>query len=390
MTHPWTSRATDVARLRAALDRAPAVLVTGARQVGKTALTRRELAPDRAHYFDLENPRDRARLADPLLALESLDGTVVIDEAQRMPELFPVLRVLIDQDRRAGRFLLLGSASPDLVGLGSESLAGRVALVELGPLALPEVGQNGLDRLWLRGGLPEAFHATSDVAAAAWLDDYIATFLERDLAQLGVRVPATTMRRFWTMLAHRHSGAWSGADMARSLGSSEPTARRYLDSLTDALVVRQLPPWFANISKRQVRSPKVYLRDTGTLHRLLGIESMVDLLAHPIVGASWEGLVVEHVARWGVPVYFWRTHAGAEIDVVADLGRTQWGIEVKRTDSPAVTPSMRHALADLELERIVVVHAGPDRFSLGPRIEAVPAREFLLWGGPEVEAAAAS
>ena len=383
MKGQWTSRDRDIVRLREALDRAPAVLVTGARQVGKTSLIRAEFAPDRSHYFDLEDPRDRARLADPMLALEALGGMVVIDEAQRMPELFPLLRVLIDGDRRAGRFLLLGSASPDLVGLSAESLAGRIAMVELGPLALAQVGAASLDRLWLRGGLPPAFHAPSDAAAAAWLDDYIATFLERDLAQLGVRVPATTMRRFWTMLAHRHSGTWNGADMARSLGTSEPTARRHLDALTDALVVRQLPAWFENIGKRQVRSPKVYVRDTGALHRLLGIGALEDLLSHPIVGASWEGLAVEHVARWGLPVYFWRTQAGAEIDILVDVGRARWGIEVKRTDSPTVTPSMRHALVDLALDRIIVVHAGPDRFALAPRIEAVPAREFLLWTGPE-------
>ena len=353
------------------------MLLTGPRQVGKTSLARRCLAADRTHYFDLEDPRDQARLADPMLALEATVGTVVIDEAQRMPALFPALRVLIDQDRRPGRFLLLGSASPELVGLGSESLAGRIALVELGPLGLGEVGADNLAAWWLRGGLPEAFTSPGDTAAAAWTDDYITTFLERDLALLGSRVPATTMRRFWTMLAHRHAGTWNGADMARSLGASEPTARRYVDALTDALVVRQLQPWVANIGKRQVRSPKIYLRDTGALHRLLGIGTMPDLLSHPIVGASWEGLVVEHVARWGVPLYFWRTQAGAEIDLVLDLGSERWGIEIKRTDSPAVTPSMRHALEDLGLSRIIVAHAGPDRFPLAPRIEAVPASALL-------------
>lgn len=317
-----------------------------------------------------------------MLALESLTGTVVVDEAQRMPELFPMLRVLIDQDRRAGRFLLLGSASPELVGLGAESLAGRIALVELGPLGLAEVGAGELDRLWFRGGLPEAFTAPTEQAAGEWLGDYISTFLERDLAQLGTRVPATTMRRFWTMLAHRQSGAWNGAEMARSLGTSEPTARRYLDALTDALVVRQLQPWLANIGKRQVRSPKTYLRDSGTLHRLLGIAATEDLLAHPILGASWEGMVVEHVARWGYPLYFWRTQAGAEIDIVVDFGSAQWGIEVKRTDAPKVTPSMRHALEDLGLERIIVAHAGPDRFGLAERVQAIGVAELLVSDGP--------
>ncbi|WP_084125335.1 ATP-binding protein [Demequina sp. NBRC 110054] len=385
MNESWLPRDHDAARLQSALNRSPAVLLTGQRQVGKTSLVRKQLNPQRSHYFDLEDPRDQARLTDPILALERLSGTVVIDEAQRMPDLFPTLRVLIDQDRRPGRFLLLGSASPDLVGLGAESLAGRVALVELSPFGLAEVGADHLNSLWLRGGLPESFTAVDDAAAGAWLGDYISTFLERDLAQLGSRVPATTMRRFWTMLAHHHSGTWNGADMARSLGASEPTARRYLDSLTDALVVRQLKPWVANIGKRQVRSPKVYLRDSGTLHRLLGIPTLDDLVSHPILGASWEGLVVEHIARWGLPMYFWRTQDGAEIDLIIDFGSTQWGIEIKRTDSPKVTPSMRHALTDLGLERIIVVHAGPDRFPLAERIEAFSATELLTSDGPPTD-----
>ncbi|MGC4174704.1 ATP-binding protein [Demequina sp.] len=383
MNTPWIERSVAQARLDTALHRAPATLLTGLRQVGKTTLARRHLAPDEAHYFDLEDPRDLARLADPILALERLDGTVVIDEAQRLPSLFPALRVLIDADRRPGRFLLLGSASPDLVGLGAESLAGRVALVELGPLGVPDAGAGSLDTLWLRGGLPPAFAAADDEAGFAWLGDYVSTFLERDLAQLGVRVPATTMRRFWTMLAHRHSSPWNGAEMARSLGASEPTARRYLDALTDALVVRQLQPYLANIGKRQVRSPKVYLRETGLLHALLGISSTTDLLSNPIVGASWEGLIVEHVAGWGVPVYFWRTQAGAEIDIVIEVDGRRWGIEVKRTDAPSVTPSMRHALGDLELERILVVHAGDQRYPLAERIEAIGAAQFLAATSPE-------
>lgn len=380
MNSEWIERRSDVDALRAALDRAPVALLTGPRQAGKTSLARRAFNVPASHYFDLEDPRDQARLADPMLALENLDGLIVIDEAQRAPGLFPALRVLVDADRRAGRFLLLGSASPELVGLGAESLAGRIALVELAGLSLADVGPGALDRLWLRGGLPPAFAASADEAASQWLGDYVATFLERDLALLGVRTPATTMRRFWTMLAHRHSGLWSGAEMARSLGVSEPTARRHLDALTDALVVRQLQPWLANIGKRQVRSPKVYLRDSGALHRLLGIDSMVGLLSHPVVGASWEGLVVEHVASWGEPVYFWRTQAGAEIDVVVDMAGELWGVEIKRTDSPTVTPSMRHALEDLGLARIIVAHAGAHRFPLAERIEAVPVRELLATG----------
>lgn len=361
------------------------MLLTGPRQVGKSSLVRRELAPDGSHYFDLEDPRHLARLADPVLALEQLEGTVVIDEAQRMSALFPVLRVLIDADRRPGRFLLLGSASPELVGLSAESLAGRLALLELGPLSLADVGPDRLDDLWFRGGLPESFRAASDLEASAWLGDYILTFLERDLAQLGTRVPATTMRRFWAMLGHRQGALWNGAEFARSLGSSEPTARRYVDALTDALMVRQLQPWHANIAKRQVKSPKVYLRDAGTLHRLLEIPTRAALLSHPILGASWEGFIIEHIAALGLPTYFWRTQAGAEIDVVLARGSRLTGVEIKRTDSPSVTPSMRHALHDLGLERIVVVHAGPDCFPLADRIDAVGAVDFLTDPGAALE-----
>lgn len=384
MNDTWIPRPDDANRLREALDRAPVVLLTGPRQVGKSSLVRRTLAPDSSHFFDLEDPRDLARLAEPTLALERLTGTVVIDEAQRLPQLFPVLRVLVDADRRPGRFLLLGSASPELVGLSAESLAGRIALLELAGLSVADVGRDHVDARWARGGLPEAFTAPTDALAAAWLNDYVATFLERDLAQLGFRMPATTMRRFWTMLAHHHSGLWSGATMARSLGQSEPAARRYLDALTDALVVRQLQPWVANIGKRQVKAPKVYVRDTGTLHRLLGLETLDDLLSHPVVGASWEGFILEHIANWGAPIYYWRTQAGAEIDVVVQVGARLVGVEVKRTDAPAVTPSMRHALTDLELERIVVVHAGTARFPLAERIEAVGAAEFLTGAGRDL------
>lgn len=383
MVEPLLPRPTAAARVRAALERAPVVLLTGPRQAGKSTLARAVLSPDRAHTFDLEDPRDAARLAEPTLALSALAGPVIIDEAQRQPELFPVLRVLADEDPRPGRFLILGSASPDLVGLGAESLAGRVALVDLGGFRLDDTGQKHLEDLWRRGGLPRSFLAADEKTSCAWRDDYIATFLERDLANLGVRTPATTMRRFWTMLAHYHGQTWRGAELARAFGMSESTVRRYLDALTDALVVRQLTPWFANIGKRQVRAPKVYIRDSGTVHRLLGIADQADLLAHPKVGATWEGFVIEQLlADENVrDPWFWATHGGAEIDLLATVEGASVGIEVKRTDRPSATPSMRHALADLDLQRIVVVHAGQDRFPLAERIEAVPAAEALLPGG---------
>ncbi len=378
------ARPIDEERLRDALDRAPIVLLTGPRQAGKSTLAHRVLAPPPSHVFDLEDPRDLARLAEPTLVLPGLAGTVVIDEAQRRPDLFPILRVLVDEDRRPGRFLVLGSASPDLVGLAAESLAGRVALVELACFRVADVGPGNLDRLWERGGLPPSFLAADDAASSAWRDDYVATFLERDLANLGFRLPATTMRRFWTMVAHYHAQVWNGAELARALGLSQPTVSRYLDALTDALVLRQLQPWFANIAKRQVRSPKVYVRDTGLLHALLGTRASHDLHGHPKVGASWEGFVLEQLlALPGVrDPWFWATHAGAELDLLVDVDGERVGVEVKRTAQPRVTPSMRHALADLELDRIVVAHPGAHRFPLADRIEAVGAAELLsdgLW-----------
>lgn len=374
----------DEERVRSALGRAPVVLLTGPRQAGKSTLARTLVEPAPSHHFDLEDPRDAARLAEPTLALEHLSGTVVLDEAQRAPDLFPVLRVLVDADRRPGRFLVLGSASPALVGLASESLAGRVALVELPGLRIADVGADAIDRAWLRGTLPPSFLADSEQLSASWRDDYIATFLERDLTNLGIRIPASTMRRFWTMLAHYHGQLWNGAELAGALGISQPTVRRYLDALTDALMVRQLPPWFANIGKRQVRAPKVYLRDSGLLHRLLGIDDAVALDRHPKVGASWEGFVLEQLlGRHPVrDPSFWRTHNGAEIDLRLEVSGARIGVEIKRTDRPTVTPSMRHALTDLELDHLVVIHAGRHEVHLGDRITAVPAADVLVDGLP--------
>ncbi|MGQ0465216.1 MAG: ATP-binding protein [Sporichthyaceae bacterium] len=370
-------RSAEEAALRAALRRSPVVVLTGPRQAGKSTLARTVVGPAPSHHFDLEDPRDLARLGEPTLSLPGLDGTVVIDEAQRRQDLFPILRVLADADDRPGRFLVLGSASPDLVGLAAESLAGRVALVEMGGFRVADVGPDALDELWSRGSLPRSFLAESTATSAAWRDDYIATFLERDLANLGVRTPSTTMRRFWTMLAHFHAQTWNGAELARALGVSEPTVRRYLDALTDALMIRQLQPWYANIAKRQIRSPKIYLRDSGLLHRLLGIDDHHQLLGHPKVGASWEGFVLDQILRLelGHP-WFWGTAAGAELDLFLETGGRRIGIEIKRTDRPTVTRSMRSALTDLELDRLVVVHAGGMSFPLADRIDARPARDL--------------
>jgi len=325
---------------------------------------------------------DDSRLGDPTPTLPRLAGTVVIDEAQRRPDLFPVLRVVVDSDRRPGRFLVLGSASPDLVGLAAESLAGRVTLLELGGFRLGDVGSERLGQLWVRGGLTLSYLAADDRRSVEWREDYLRTLLERDLVNLGFRVPATTMRRFWTMLAHYHAQTWNGSELARALGVAQPTVRRYLDALTDALVVRQLQPWFANVAKRQVRSPKVYVRDSGLLHRLLGVEDEDALLGHPKVGASWEGFVIEQIIAQPAVTqpWFWATQAGAELDLLVTVGNQQIGIEVKRTDRPCVTPSMRHAMADLGLGRIVVVHAGADSFPIAEGIDAVAADRVLVEG----------
>lgn len=377
-------RPIDAQSLREAISHAPVTLLTGPRQTGKSTLVGQTVDSSPAAYFDLEDHRDLARLAEPMLALRDAGETIVIDEAQQMPELFPSLRVLVDEDRRPGRFVVLGSASPDLVGLGSESLAGRVTFVELGGFRLADVGLDRLDRLWLRGGLPESFVATADEASSRWRDDYISTFLERDLANLGFRFPATTMRTFWTMLAHYHGQTWNGARIARSIDVSESTVRRYVDALSDALVVRQLPPWYANIPKRQIKSPRVYIRDSGLLHRLLGISSMYDLERSPMLGASWEGMVVEQILTRFAPAHpsYWSTHGGAELDLRLEINGRVLGFEIKRTAQPAVTKSMHIAQADLDLDHLFVVYAGPHRFPLTDHITAIGATDLLTAQDP--------
>jgi hypothetical protein len=367
-----------VARLTALLRQFPVVALLGPRQVGKTTLARQvvEARRGRTAFFDLENTEDLARLADPLLALRGETGLVVIDEVQRLPDLFRTLRVLVDEPGNRRQFLLLGSAAPELLRQGSESLAGRIAYHELDGFQLDEVGVERLPRLWLRGGFPRSLLARSDTASERWREEFIRTFLERDVPQLGLRLPAPALRRFWTMVAHYHAQAWNGAELARAFGVAHTTVRRYLDVLTETFMVRQLPPWHANLAKRQVRSPKVYLRDTGLLHTLLGVRTTRDLESHPKVGASWEGFAVGAVldrlgARPG-EAYFWGTHAGAELDLLVVRGSTRVGFEIKRTSAPAITPSMRAALADLKLQRLDVVHGGRETFTLGDRIRAVP------------------
>lgn len=345
--------------------------------MGKTTLARAlvERQAASATRFDLEDPDDLARLAEPKLALGALDGLVVIDEVQRRPELFPVLRVLVDRPQARARFLILGSASPDLLRQGSETLAGRIAFHELEGFALDEVGMEQSDKVWLRGGFPRSFLAPTDQDSAAWRREFVRTFLERDLPQLGIQVPAATLHRFWGMLAHHHGQVWNAAELARALGVAGSTVRRYLDLLTGTLVIRVLQTWHENLGKRQVKSPKVFVADTGLLHALLGISTRDDLERHPKVGASWEGFVLREVMRqFGArpeECFFWATHAGAELDLFVVRGRRRLGFEIKRTTSPTVTRSMHAALEALGLERLDVIHAGEHTFPLRDRIRAV-------------------
>ena len=358
----------------------PVVAIVGARQVGKTTLAGQvseawKRSP--TSTFDLESPADLARLDDPLRALQDLRGLVVLDEVQHLPEVFRVLRVLADRPRRPASFLVLGSASPPLLQQSSESLAGRIAYWELGGLRLGEVGSERLSRLWLRGGFPRSYLAASNQRSSTWREEFIRSFLERDLPQLGVRISAATLRRFWSMLAHYHGQVWNASEMGRALGADYKTAQRYLDVLSSTFVTRVLKPYHANIRKRQVKSPKVYVADSGLLHTLLRLQSMRDLEGHPKVGASWEGFLLDQVCqRLAVSAeqaYFWSTHGGAEIDLVVERGRKLHGFEFKRTVSPQVTASMHTAIDDLGLASLCVVHAGRESFKLRRGVHAVAA-----------------
>lgn len=367
-------RPSIVARIRRALRRSRVVLLSGPRQCGKTTIARELLSEESINYFDLEDPTALARLDEPMTALQALKGLVVIDEVQRRPDLFDVLRVLADRRSKPARFLILGSASGELLRQSSESLAGRVEPITMGGFSLAEVGASRGDRLWRRGGFPLSYLARSEADSLSWRKELIRTLLERDLPQWGVRVPATALGRFWTMLAHYHGQTWNAAEPARALGVDESTTRRYLDLLSDAYMIRQLPAWHANLGKRQVKAPKVYVRDSGLLHRLLGIDTSKALVSHPKVGASWEGFVIEQVLMTEPhdEACFWATHQGAEIDLVLRRGDRLLGVECKRKDAPTMTPSIRIARADLGLERVVVVYPGARRYPLAEGVEAVP------------------
>lgn len=366
----------------------PIVSIVGPRQAGKTTLARMlaEQTAEAVHFFDLESPADLARLANPELVLGSLRGLVILDEVQRRPDLFPLLRVLSDRPGTPARFLVLGSASPALIKEGSESLAGRVSFVDVTGFSLAELGGGDLYRLWWRGGFPRATLANTDAAARQWHEDFRRTFLERDIPQLGIQVPAATLGRFWTMVAHFHGQVLNLAELARALGSSEPTARRYLDILSGTHMVRQLAPWFENLRKRQVRSPKVYIRDSGLLHALLGIPDVAGLQSHPKLGASWEGFCLEQILSvcGDRAAHFWGTHSGAELDLLLLHGGRRLGFEFKFSDRPATTKSMRIALQDLALDHLYVVHPGEHEFPLDESITAMPLPRLVdvLRSGP--------
>lgn len=366
-------------RIRKSLRRSRIVVLTGPRQSGKTTLARALVATDSPNYFDLEDPTAVSRLDQPMTALASLRGLVVIDEIQRRPELFPVLRVLADRKPLPARFLLLGSASPTLLRQSSESLAGRIEVIEIGGLAITEVGEKLLNRHWQRGGFPLSFLARTNEDSAAWRRHFLQTFLERDVPQLGITVAAPTLLRFWTMVAHMHGSIWNAADPARSLALGESTIRRYLDLFTSLLVVRQLPAWHENLGKRQVKAPKVYVRDSGLLHTLLGIQSESALLGHPKLGASWEGYVLEQLLTVLAPdeAYFWATHQGAELDLLTFKSGRRLGFEIKHADAPTLTPSMRIALEDLKLDQLTVLYPGTRTYELAPTVKVVPISSAL-------------
>lgn len=367
------------ARVRAALRANSVVALLGPRQCGKTTLAQALAAASGAECFDLEDPVGLARLAEPMTALAPLRGLVIIDEVQRQPGLFPVLRVLADRPRAPARFLLLGSASPELMRQSSETLAGRIAFVDMAGFDLRETGDSALRRLWLRGGFPRSFLARSDAASLAWREDFIRTFLERDIGQFGVRVPATALRRLWMMLAHYHGQTWNASEVGRSLGEAHTTVKRHLDILTGAFMVRQLQPWFANIGKRQVRAPKLFIRDSGVLHALLGLRTFAAIEGHPKLGASWEGFALEQaiLAAGDRTAYYWATQAGAELDLLLILEGKHYGVEAKYGDAPRMTKSMAIAIEDLGLQRLYVVYPGSQRYALARKVEVLPLNDLL-------------
>jgi hypothetical protein len=367
-----------LSRIATALSRSPVTALLGPRQCGKTTLARMFGAGTSATFFDLESIPDQRRLENPERMLGSLEGLVVLDEIQVLPQLFSTLRVLVDRPENRARFLILGSATPALVRGASESLAGRVEFVELAGFDLTETGSAAWETLWMRGGFPRSFLAADEEGSGAWREGFLRTFLERDIPALGITIPAAALRRFWTMLAHLHGRHWNASELAGSMGLSDKTVRGYLDLLTGTFMVRQLQPWHENISKRQIKSPKIYLRDTGILHRLLDIPDLHTLHGHPRVGASWEGFVIDQVLSIARPdqAYFWGTQGGAELDLFFSLGGRRIGVEVKSSEAPKITRSMRIAMADLRLDRLFIVCPCKKGYEADGRITVLPVQEL--------------
>ncbi|MGA1864566.1 MAG: ATP-binding protein [bacterium] len=368
------NRPSYLQQLDSATRRSPVTALLGSRQCGKTTLARMFSENQNATYFDLESLPDRQRLQNPELILGSLQGVVILDEIQAMPELFNVLRVLVDRPKTQAHFLVLGSASPDIIKNVSETLAGRVEFVELSGFDLKETGSDSWQRLWLRGGYPRSFLAGSDGDSHIWREGFIRTFLERDIPQLGITIPAHAMRRFWIMLAHYHGQTWNSSELARSMGLSDKTVRSYLDILTGTFMIKQLQPWYQNISKRQIKAPKIYFRDTGLLHCLLTLPDFNSLTGHPRVGASWEGFVLEQFLLIVKPseAFFWSTHSGVEVDLFFLHKGRNYGVGVKFSEAPRVTKSMRIAIDDLNLRHLWIIYPGGEAYPVDEKITVWP------------------
>jgi len=368
-----------IARIENSLDRYPVTLLIGPRQCGKTTIAKEIFSRLGGKYFDLEDPETPLKPEIAKLVLNDLKGFIIIDEFQRQPSLFPLLRVLADRDPLPSRFLILGSASPDLVRGISESLAGRVTYVEMGGFKLDEINLTQQNLLWVRGGFPRAFLTDDDPSSHDWRINFIQTFLERDIPQLGIRIPAHALQRFWIMVAHYHGQVWNAADFARSLGTKEDTARKYLDILSGAFLVRQLPPWFENVGKRLVKAPKVFVRDSGLLHTLLGLKDLTQIQSHPKLGFSWEGFALEQViGLTGAEreVYFYKTHGGSELDCLLLRNGKRYGFEFKYEDAPGPTKSMHIVFRDLKLEKLYIIYPGDRSFAIGEKTEVIPLRSL--------------
>ncbi len=366
-------------QIKNALRRSKITAILGPRQCGKTTLAKEISHHVKSHFLDLESPSDCAKLQNPELYLENIPGLIIIDEIQRIPELFPVLRVLSDKSPHTGRFLILGSASPRLVRNTAESLAGRVEFIDLHGFDLTETGSTALNRLWIRGGFPRSYLADTDEDSLAWRENFIRTFLQKDIPQLGINIPYTTLRRFWTMLAHNHGQLLNSSQLAKSMGMSDKTIRSYIDILSATYMIRPVQPWFSNLKKRQVKSPKIYLTDTGLLHSLLGITDMNTLLGHPQLGTSWESFALEQIIRTthSIEPYFWSTYSGAELDLLLFRADKSIGIEFKFTETPQPTKSMYIALKDLKLNKLYVIYPGSEHYPLTDVIEAIPLSNFI-------------